>query len=219
MGNSVEPLPEGLWSQIAVRLPGRQDDEEPPPMPRLTPEAASRPSGRRHRMAAPRGVAATAADNGRRSRGRRGRCGGRLGHRPGAGRRQGLEPAVGPGGTDGRRGGRAQHAGAPGGHTGLEHAYGAGEDGGPPFRAGVHVLVDPAGASTRAGPTSSGPLRGTSRSPSGCWAARRARPPSPWRDRPALAPEHHGRTGGRVGLPDRARSSPPGLSDDGARSC
>ncbi len=37
MGNSVEPVPEGLWSQIALRLPERQEDEEPPPMPRLTP--------------------------------------------------------------------------------------------------------------------------------------------------------------------------------------
>ncbi len=34
MGNSVEPLPEGLWSNIASRLPER-GDEEPPPMPRL----------------------------------------------------------------------------------------------------------------------------------------------------------------------------------------
>jgi anti-sigma-K factor RskA len=41
MGNSVEPLPEGLWSQIAIRLPDRQEDEEPPPMPRLTPEVSS----------------------------------------------------------------------------------------------------------------------------------------------------------------------------------
>ena len=41
MGNSVEPLPEGLWSQIAVRLPERQEDQEPPPMPRLTPEPGS----------------------------------------------------------------------------------------------------------------------------------------------------------------------------------
>jgi anti-sigma-K factor RskA len=40
MGNSVEPLPEGLWSQIAVRLPQRQE-EEPHPMPRLTPEVSS----------------------------------------------------------------------------------------------------------------------------------------------------------------------------------
>lgn len=34
MGNSVEPLPEGLWASISSRLPDRQD-EEPPPMPRL----------------------------------------------------------------------------------------------------------------------------------------------------------------------------------------
>jgi Anti-sigma-K factor rskA/Putative zinc-finger len=34
MGNSVETLPEGLWSSIASRLPPRQD-EEPPPMPQL----------------------------------------------------------------------------------------------------------------------------------------------------------------------------------------
>jgi anti-sigma-K factor RskA len=34
LGNSVEPLPEGLWTTIASRLPGR-DDEERPPMPRL----------------------------------------------------------------------------------------------------------------------------------------------------------------------------------------
>ncbi len=41
MGNSVEPLPEGLWSSIASRLPERHDDE-PPPMPRLvSPEGRS----------------------------------------------------------------------------------------------------------------------------------------------------------------------------------
>jgi len=34
LGNSVEPLPEGLWSSIASRLPPRPD-EEPPPMPAL----------------------------------------------------------------------------------------------------------------------------------------------------------------------------------------
>ena len=39
MGNSVEPVPEGLWSQIALRLPDRQEDEVPPPMPRLAQEA------------------------------------------------------------------------------------------------------------------------------------------------------------------------------------
>jgi anti-sigma-K factor RskA len=41
MGNSVEPLPEQLWSQIAIRLPERHEDEEPPPMPLLTPEERS----------------------------------------------------------------------------------------------------------------------------------------------------------------------------------
>ncbi|MGP0031053.1 MAG: anti-sigma factor domain-containing protein [Acidimicrobiales bacterium] len=34
LGNSVEPLPEGLWSSIAARLDGRHD-EVPRPMPRL----------------------------------------------------------------------------------------------------------------------------------------------------------------------------------------
>jgi anti-sigma-K factor RskA len=41
MGNSVEPPPEGLWSQIAVRLPELQGDQEPPPMPRLVGEGDS----------------------------------------------------------------------------------------------------------------------------------------------------------------------------------
>jgi anti-sigma-K factor RskA/putative zinc finger protein len=36
LGNSVEPLPEGLWEGIASRLPERSD-AEPPPMPRLVP--------------------------------------------------------------------------------------------------------------------------------------------------------------------------------------
>ncbi len=35
MGNSVEPLPEGLWTSIAARLPERAD-EDAHPMPRLT---------------------------------------------------------------------------------------------------------------------------------------------------------------------------------------
>ncbi len=57
MGNSVEPLPEGLWSHIASQLPEREADEDPPPMPALTPEprtsspfrTPSAPSGRRRR--------------------------------------------------------------------------------------------------------------------------------------------------------------------------
>ncbi len=40
LGNSVEPLPEELWSKIASQLPRSKRDEEPPPMPRL--ESATR---------------------------------------------------------------------------------------------------------------------------------------------------------------------------------
>jgi anti-sigma factor RsiW len=39
LGNSVEPLPDGLWSSIADALPPRAD-EEPPPMPALVPHGA-----------------------------------------------------------------------------------------------------------------------------------------------------------------------------------
>jgi anti-sigma factor RsiW len=35
MGNSVEPLPEGLWASISSRLPERSEGDAPPPMPRL----------------------------------------------------------------------------------------------------------------------------------------------------------------------------------------
>jgi hypothetical protein len=37
LGNSVEPLPEGLWSSIASRLPA-PPEEEPPAMPVLVPD-------------------------------------------------------------------------------------------------------------------------------------------------------------------------------------
>jgi anti-sigma-K factor RskA len=53
IGNSVEPLPEGLWSSIASRLPERPGDEEPPPMPQLSPESRSPfrpPPDRRQRL-------------------------------------------------------------------------------------------------------------------------------------------------------------------------
>ncbi len=61
LGNSVEPLPEGLWSSIASRLPERRD-EEPPPMPRLRrvaieDDAPVQPRARRRRMS--RGPLAT----------------------------------------------------------------------------------------------------------------------------------------------------------------
>lgn len=68
MGNSVEPTPEGLWSQIALRLPERQEGDEPPPMPRLTSAApspfrppAERQTRRRRIMVSTIGAIAVAA--------------------------------------------------------------------------------------------------------------------------------------------------------------
>jgi hypothetical protein len=55
MGNSVEPLPEGLWTSIAARLPERSD-EDTHPMPRLVgsdPAEVIRP----RRRPRPRGIA------------------------------------------------------------------------------------------------------------------------------------------------------------------
>jgi anti-sigma-K factor RskA len=73
LGNSVEPLPEGLWSSIASRLPERHDEERPP-MPRLVrsadadddPEATShqpvfRPMAARGRMATIASIVVAAA--------------------------------------------------------------------------------------------------------------------------------------------------------------
>ena len=59
LGNSVEPLPEGLWSSIAGALPPHRD-QEPPPMPTLVrdqtaPDAPARlPARRRATFATPR---------------------------------------------------------------------------------------------------------------------------------------------------------------------
>jgi anti-sigma-K factor RskA len=41
MGNSVEPLPEGLWANIVSRLPENHRAAEPPPMPSLESESRS----------------------------------------------------------------------------------------------------------------------------------------------------------------------------------
>jgi anti-sigma factor RsiW len=69
LGNSVEPLPEGLWNSIAARLPERQDDV-PPPMPRLVraddtgdaPETSARQAFRsRGRLATFAAIAVSAA--------------------------------------------------------------------------------------------------------------------------------------------------------------
>jgi anti-sigma-K factor RskA len=69
LGNSVEPLPEGLWSNIASRLPERQEDEEPPAMPRLVPDdrtpSRARPDdrgrGRRNALTTVGAIAVAAA--------------------------------------------------------------------------------------------------------------------------------------------------------------
>jgi len=58
LGNSIEPLPEGLWDSIASRLPPRRD-EEIPPMPVLVREEvegkdAGTPTLRDRRAARPR---------------------------------------------------------------------------------------------------------------------------------------------------------------------
>ncbi|HEY1831089.1 MAG TPA: anti-sigma factor [Acidimicrobiales bacterium] len=44
LGNSVEPVPEGLWSSIASRLPDRPETEVPP-MPQLGPERGQPSAG------------------------------------------------------------------------------------------------------------------------------------------------------------------------------
>jgi anti-sigma-K factor RskA len=61
-------VPDGLWSQIALRLPERQDEAEAPPMPRLTPEVSSpfrapakAPERRRRAMVATIGAIAVGA--------------------------------------------------------------------------------------------------------------------------------------------------------------
>jgi anti-sigma-K factor RskA len=57
LGNSVEPLPEGLWSSIASRLPDRHDEERPP-MPRLVRgDAAGEATAGEATTATPRGRA------------------------------------------------------------------------------------------------------------------------------------------------------------------
>lgn len=69
LGNSVEPLPEGLWSRIASQLPAPPADEEPHPMPPLvlggtedSPASPFRPasSGRQRRRRAVVTLAAAA---------------------------------------------------------------------------------------------------------------------------------------------------------------
>ena len=213
MGNSVEPLPEGLWSQIASRLPERQEDEEPPPMPRLDargpspfrPPADGRSAGgapprhrRRHRR-------------GRRGRGRRAR------HRAGAGRQQGHQPPAAR-----RRRPRCRPRCVTPGHKPRR----------PWTRARTTELaqfvVVPSGrgylvssklpALGEAGPTSCGASWGTSPISLGLLGgvAEPGRLHHGRLDR-AVAPEHHGRAGRRRPSPPPARSSPPGLSDAGAQ--
>jgi anti-sigma factor RsiW len=60
LGNSVEPLPEGLWNTIATRLP-EQSDEEPPPMPRLVAEDQALVPSTAHRRSVRRPMAIVGA--------------------------------------------------------------------------------------------------------------------------------------------------------------
>jgi anti-sigma factor RsiW len=53
LGNSVEPLPEGLWDSIASRLPQRED-QEAPPMPALVRDATAEDGGETPKFRAPR---------------------------------------------------------------------------------------------------------------------------------------------------------------------
>ncbi len=67
LGTSVEPLPEGLWSNIVSRLPERPAEADAPPMPRLatspspSPAPAGQPPRRRGRIVAAAIVAVAAA--------------------------------------------------------------------------------------------------------------------------------------------------------------
>ena len=141
MGNSVEPLPEGLWSHIAVRLPERHEDEEPPPMPRLTSESRSTfrapDSGRRRptralvttvgaiavaaaAVAVVLGIGLVRADN----------------------TDSNLRSAQAGPSSDGD--GRPAHARAPARHARLGLARGAGADGRGALGAGLPRLVEAA---------------------------------------------------------------------------
>jgi anti-sigma factor RsiW len=54
LGQSVEPLPEGLWSSIVSRLPERPAEGESPPMPHLVAQTAEPPASPVPAPAAPR---------------------------------------------------------------------------------------------------------------------------------------------------------------------
>ena len=70
LGNSVEPLPEGLWSSIAGALPPHRD-QEPPPMPTLVRDQTAPDAAARSDAAAPAAPFATPRPARRRaSRGR-----------------------------------------------------------------------------------------------------------------------------------------------------
>ena len=70
LGNSVEPLPEGLWSSIAGALPPHRD-QEPPPMPTLVRDQTAPDAPARSDAAAPAAPFATPGPARRRaSRGR-----------------------------------------------------------------------------------------------------------------------------------------------------
>jgi anti-sigma factor RsiW len=61
LGTTVEPLPEGLWSNIASRLPERLEANDPPPMPRLGRDRPASVSGHASRRRRRRGRVAVAS--------------------------------------------------------------------------------------------------------------------------------------------------------------
>ena len=201
MGNSVEPVPEGLWSQIALRLPERRQDEEPPPMPHLASGArspflppASGPSRRRRNVVTTIGAIAVAAAAVAVVLG--------IGLVRADSRVSNLQATqAGPAAAVTAALGRAR---APCGLARLEHERAAGRGGRPALGSGVPGLLDVAVPARRPDLPAVGDRGGSADLPrSAGWFAGPGRLHHGRIDA-AVAPEHHGRTGWWVRRPHRS---------------